>query len=257
MCHYLFMNFNNLLTSLGISAKEASVYQALLNEGETDVPALVKELGEKRGVVYFLVNSLVKRGLVIRKGSGKDARFAPDSPYKLQDLVKTKGEEINIIQKNLVSALPSIISEYNLTTNKPTIRYFEGKDGLKEVFNDIYSAGKKEVIGAADLESIEKIFPGFLSKTLIPKRVRGKLHSKAILLENSLSRQAKAKDASQNRESKLVDPKKYPLPAEIDVYENKVAMLSFRKNSFVGLIVEDSDIAISLKSIFELAFEKI
>ena len=53
-----------------------------------------------------------------------------------------------------------------------------------------------------------------------------------------------------------MDKKTYPLPAEIDVYEDKVAMLSFAKGQFVGLLIQNKDIATSLKTIFKLAFQR-
>jgi len=249
--------FESLLTNLGLSAKETRVYEALLTEGQANIPTLVKKTGEKRGVVHFLLNSLAKKGLIIRKGSGKEAYFEVASPYKLEDLVREKTEEVASLQKNLANALPNLVSQYHLATNKPTIRYFEGKDGLKEVFADIYAPTKEVVWGAADIDRIEKEFPGFLAKSLIPKRVGGKLHSKAILSESAYTKRLKAKDLEQNRESKLISPSKYPLPAEIDVYENKIAALSFAKNNFVGLIIENEDIATSLKSIFRLAFDSL
>ena len=64
------------------------------------------------------------------------------------------------------------------------------------------------------------------------------------------------RDKKQLRESVLLDKKTYPLPAEIDVYEDKVAMLSFAKGQFVGLLIQNKDIATSLKTIFKLAFQR-
>ena len=46
-----------------------------------------------------------------------------------------------------------------------------------------------------------------------------------------------------------------PLPAEIDVYEDKIALLSFTKGKFVGILIQNQDIATSLKTIFKLAFD--
>ena len=250
-------NETALLTALGLSPNETKVYSVLLSQGESKAAEIAKALSQTRGTIHFLLNTLVKKGLVNRKGKGKEATFSPESPYKLETLLKGKLQEISQVQKNLASTLPALMSKYNLAVSKPTVRYFEGKEGLKEVFKDIYAPTKPEVFGAADIERIEKVFPGFLSRSLIPKRLEGKLHSKAILPISNFTKELKEKDKEQDRETKLIDGKKYPLPAEIDVYENKVAMLSFAKGNFVGLIVENQDIANTLKSIFDLAFEKI
>lgn len=251
------VNETSLLSTLGLSEREARIYLQLLETGETSAAFLSKKLGFTRGTTHFLLGSLAKRGLVSKKGKGIKATFIPASPYRLEDLLKGRVQEISLLQKNLANSLPGLISKHNLAINRPTVRYFEGKEGLKEVFADIYAPTKEIVWGAADIDKIEKEFPGFLDKSLIPKRVEGKLHSKAILTKSPFTKKIKEKDTEQNRESKLVDSKKHPLPAEIDVYENKVAALSFAKNNFVGLIIENEDIATSLKSIFKLAFSAI
>jgi hypothetical protein len=75
------------------------------------------------------------------------------------------------------------------------------------------------------------------------------IHGSSVQAEN-----LKKKDAESFRESYLVNKLDYPLPAEIDVYEDKIAMLSFEKGEFVGLLIENQALATSLKSLHKLAF---
>jgi len=65
----------------------------------------------------------------------------------------------------------------------------------------------------------------------------------------------KINDKNQLRETVLVDPREYPLSAEIDVYENKIALMDFSKGSFVGVLIENKSMAETLGSIFKLAFK--
>jgi hypothetical protein len=46
------------------------------------------------------------------------------------------------------------------------------------------------------------------------------------------------------------------LPTAIQVYDNTVAMLTLSKEKNIGLIVEDKDIAETLKNIFDNCWEK-
>ena len=45
------------------------------------------------------------------------------------------------------------------------------------------------------------------------------------------------------------------MPAEIDIYEDKIAMLSFNKDDFTGLVIENKAFAQTLRSIFKIGFD--
>ena len=93
-------------------------------------------------------------------------------------------------------------------------------------------------------------------KELVPKRIKNRLFSKAILADSPFSKKLEGKDKEQLRKSKLVNSKKYPMTAEIDVYEDKVAMMDISKGKdFVGIVIENKAIAETLRSIFKLAMD--
>ena len=78
---------------------------------------------------------------------------------------------------------------------------------------------------------------------------------KCCFNDNEIGRWLKEHDSEQNRESLLMDKDKYPLPAEIEAYENKVALMSFKQGDFIGLIIENEDFAITLRSILKYLFD--
>ncbi len=86
-------------------------------------------------------------------------------------------------------------------------------------------------------------------------RMKNRVTAYSLIADSPQARGVKKNDKTQLRKSILIDKKKYPLPAEIDVYEEKIAMLSFNKGEFVGIIVENKDLAESLRSIFKLSFK--
>lgn len=241
-----------LLISAGFSKKEAKIYLYLLEKGPSKALEVFRVLKMKKGNTYALLNKLVKKGFVTKRKT----KFIPQSPQIIFYQLEEKTEAISNNLDNFKTLLPKLNSLYKLSIGKPTIRYFEGEEGLREVFDDVYAPGEKEIYGCVDLEKVDQVFPEYIVSKLIPKRIKNKLKAISFVAKSNQAKEIAKKDKEHLRETTLLDKKKYPLPAEIDVYEDKIAMLTFAKGEFVGLLIENRDLAESLRSVFKLAFRK-
>lgn len=243
----------HVFTSLGLSTKEARLYDTLLERGTTQAAVLEKESGLKKNT-YTLLKSLEKKGLVsLIKKDGRKYYQATD-PQQLESLVKKQKQSLTKITQSLSFIMPDLRSNYSLNVGKPTIRYFEGEEGLKEIFADIYAAKEDAVYGCVDLEIADKVFPKYIIKKLIPTRIENKVMAYSLVADSTKSKEMLKHDPDQLRKTVLLDKEQFPIPAEIDVYEDKIAMLSFERDRFIGVIIENKVFAKSLRSIFKLAF---
>lgn len=245
--------YEQILTSARLSENERKVYTLLLSTGEQTAAQISQKTGIKRGNTYYVIDGLVDKELVEEVKKGKKTFFRNTHPQKLEAYIEQQLRELEEARKTVSAALPALTSNYNLTYEKPGVYFFEGKEGLKKVFQDIYAPDKDEVIGCVELEKLDEVFPDVLEGELVPKRVRGKLKSIALIIDSAQARALVQKDKAHNRESILVDGKRYPMPAEIDVYKDRVALLSFAKGKFVGVVIENEDIARTMRSIMLLA----
>ena len=59
------------------------------------------------------------------------------------------------------TALPALISDYNLVSGKPGIRFFEGVEGLKKIYEDVLQNGENFYLVRSAYEPAykEKIVP--------------------------------------------------------------------------------------------------
>jgi len=244
-----------LFSALGLSEKESRLYRILLEIGEGTPSAITHKSGLKRGITYVLLYQMEKRGLITTFKKDKKTHFRLESPYKLKELINDKRKEVEQVEKSLETILPQLTSQYKMAIGKPTIRYFEGKEGLAEIFKDIYAPKEDTVYGAIEPSLIDQVFPGFSESELVPSRQKTKLQVKCLFSDTDFGKKLHGGDKEAYRESILVDKDKYPMPAEIEVYDHKVALLSFRKDDFLGLIIENEDIAILLKSVFRFLFD--
>lgn len=245
----------SLFISLGFSEKEARVYRVMLEIGQGPATTIITKADLKKGITYAVLKNLEKRGLVSSFGKEGKTYFRAEDPQKLLDLVEEKKREVDSLRNSLSEIVPKLTSQYKLAIGKPTIRYFEGKEGLVKVFEDIYGPGKEIVWGCVDLEKSDEAFPAYILKDLIPKRIKNKVIAKSFVADSPQAHQIAKKDKEQLRQTILVNKNDYPLPAEIDVYEDKIALLSFKKGEFIGLLIENPEFAESLRSIFKIAFK--
>lgn len=242
-----------LYISLGMSLKEAEIYELLLQQGEMQARSVELETGFKKNT-YVLIKSLEKKGMLLRIERDKRVYYQPTSP---QNLVHMAAKQVKAAQRHagiLAEVLPSLQAAYAASVDRPTVRYVEGEEGFRELYQSVYNQDIPASYGCLDLEKEEKLVPELMGKELIPNRVARGSHAYAVLSDNKLGREVSTRDKKELRESILVDSNEYPLPAEISVYGDKVALLSFKKGNMAGVLIENKEIAKSLESIYKLLF---
>lgn len=242
-----------LFRHAGLSEKQAKLYRLLLVDGEARPSTLARKSGIKRGNVYALLKDLTFRGLVNVFEKENVTYFRPEPPEKLGSLIEYQEKEAQMARNLASELIPGLTSQWKTSVGKPVIRYYEGAAGIHDVFKDIYAPKKDIVYGCVDLEIADRAFPEHILKNLIPLRIRNKVVAYSLVADSPQARLIAAQDATHLRKTILVDKKDNPLPAEIDVYEDKIAMLSFEKGEFVGLVIQNEVFAQSLQSVFILA----
>lgn len=67
------------------------------------------------------------------------------------------------------------------------------------------------------------------------------------------ARDITSRNVEENRDSQLVPPDKFYWTPEIQVYDNKVNIASWKEK--LGIIIESQEIADAMKQIFDLSYE--
>jgi sugar-specific transcriptional regulator TrmB len=118
-----------ILTELGVSEKEASVYIHMI-QGIRDAKDLLKITDFKRPTLYYVLTSLEKRGLVKRQLIGGTKKYIPENPEVLIHLAKKKALEMEELEKSLLELLPTLVKQ---KIEKPNVSLFEGHEAVKSV----------------------------------------------------------------------------------------------------------------------------
>lgn len=240
-----------ILLRLGFSKKQSQVYVALLRLGETTITDLAREAHLKRPTTYLVVEELVMLGVVSQAKRGKNKFISPVHPRRVYQIAQLRA-------KIAEEKLPELVALYNAPTSKPKIRVFEGDEGLKtfykEIFDDLHS--EKEALWFARVDAINK-FPKLAQEF---ERNVAKIKNLKIRELNYENKEAKeryelTKPKFGTKLAMRFIPKEFQLGLTDGVIlGKKVAFFSLSDEAFVTLI-ESEEISKTFRAIFNFAWE--
>ncbi|MEK7672895.1 MAG: helix-turn-helix domain-containing protein [Patescibacteria group bacterium] len=240
----------NELTALGLTSEEAKVYLAILELGGSYASNIARKAGINRATCYHTINNLKEKGLINSYTKGKILWFNAENPQKI---INIQQEKVNIA-KNLI---PELLSISNTLTFKPKIRFYEGLEGIKTIFEDVLTT-QEEVLGYTNIKSLGELLPEYFKnfcKHKVEKKIKTRYLAPVTGEGTDLIDEFYPKDYDRNLvEMLLVNKDEFFFENEIAIYENKVAVLSLNPNELIGLLIESPTFAKSMRSIFNLAW---
>jgi len=244
-----------ILKELGLSETEALIYELLLEEGPTKGSDLARKSAIGRGNVYNTLTSLIGKGLV-EETNGKVAVFKALDPERLRILGKQKRVAAEALYEQLESVLPSLKSSHRLFTKQPTVRVFEGVEGLKELYGETLRE-KKPIFAFVSPDEPTPAILRWLTSTYVKARVDAGIQVKAIVNGESQAASYIAKSQQELREARFIKSDRYPFRGEIDVFGDKVAFIAYKEEELIGVIIESAGIAETLRSAVQIIFDTI
>jgi len=247
------MNRGNLTTliELGFTEKEAKIYIALLSLGKGTVSEITRKAGINRTTGYDILNDLVKKRVISVSGKEPKQEYLAESPDKILEYLESELEQK---QKNLKEAknlIPQLKSIHTVA-GRPKVRFYEGKQGLIDVYEDTLTS--TETIRAyATVDDMHRALPGYFPKYYKRRASKG-IHIRAIVPATPIGRERALHDKDEFRETAFVPSDKYYFSPEINIYDNKVMIASWREQ--LGIIIESAEIADAMKKMYELAWNE-
>lgn len=234
------------LSKIGLNKNEVKVYLAALELGETTIARLSQKSEVKRSTVYLAIDSLKKQGLISLIKKGKKSFFIAEDPRKIEKKLEERKEAIARI-------MPELLSFSNVLDKKPKIRYFEGKEALKEIYNDILTYPDREIC-AWFPDQLYWLKESYFDDYFIPKRLEKNIWVRTIAPETKFNKKYLPLNEKQLRKMKLVSSEKYKIKVEIILYgKKKIGITSYKEE--LGLIIESEDMFEALQSIFDVMWD--
>ncbi len=223
----------SLQNILNLTDEEALVYTTALQLGEASLLEIAEKSGVHRTSIYRFLDALIQRQVLIATKKKKRTVYSAADPEQLKEYIQTKVHEMNRL-------LPDLKAIQNSVSAKPRVQFFEGAEGIKLVYNDMLKEGKS-FDGYGDFEFSVKMMGDYFRDHFVPERIRRGMLWRGILRDSTAAREWGKRDNKDLREARFLPGG--DITTEINIYGNKVALVSFRSIVPFAVLIEDADIA--------------
>jgi HTH-type transcriptional regulator, sugar sensing transcriptional regulator len=240
----------HISTSLGLKNSEARVLLICIqNQHGLSIKEVTSLTRLKRSTAVVILERLSERGLITHRYEGARRVFNALDPDQLLFHLQQKMEDFR-------SLLPALLRPQ--TDDLPSqVRFFQGKKGTNMIFNDMLMAcrllpvAKREILtitsGSALMRALPDHLPGF-----IRRRVKERIALRWIGPDHRSLDELKKKASTQFRQMRFFNEANYPFAMEIDIYANRLALIALGGREHVGVVIQQSEMADSFRSLFAL-----
>ncbi|HEY1075002.1 MAG TPA: helix-turn-helix domain-containing protein [Patescibacteria group bacterium] len=240
-----------IIHELGLSPKEEVVLIALIELGAAQVTRIAQKANLNRTTCYDILEHLNILGLVGYVADQKKKTFVAEPPETLVSYLERRSKQFAAKAEEVRKALPELKAKYSERGRGPKIRFYEGKEGLKTVYEDTLTT-HEPIRAYASVRNMHDALPDYFPE-YYKRRTKKNISIRAILPATPEGIERSQHDAEEARESALVDPEQFNFSPEINVYDNKIAIMSLAEE--FAVIIESKEIAEAQKKIFELAWK--
>ena len=236
--------FIHLFEELGLNETESKVYLALLELEEALPSSIARRAQVKRPTTYVVLEQLKKRGLVSHTKRNGTLYLRAVSPEFILEERKNQN-------RRLEEALPELLNLNRRYEVMPQMSVFEGHEGIIQIMEDTLTSSTELLCwcnGDLALKSLESYYPIYLKK-----KVEKNLWLKGVSTYDQASLHDKKYGGKELREVYLIPKDKYPIQNEINIYDDKVAIISHVDE--IGVIIQNKHIADTQRAIFMMCFE--
>ncbi len=237
-----------ILTSLGFSENEARVYVATYSCGESSPGTIAKESGLNRVTVYEILKRLTKNGIASTTDGVRGKVFSVISPDRLFQRLKYSMEEFQSNMKKFLEL------KYTHSHKQPKVMFYEGVDGLKEVYEDFCSKPNTEAYTITNPEALYEALGKKYLSSVYRKRKKIGVTVRSLSPDSADGVRAKNNDETAGRKTRLFPNKKYSMSNEIIIYGDRVALMSVSEK--ISVIIENKEIANSMKNMWKMAWDR-
>ncbi len=234
------------LSQFGLTPNQVKVYMALLELGEAKAQDIAKKARILRTTTYEVLEQLKEIGLISMYVRHNARMYMAEPPRKLTRILDSKQEAIK-------EALPELESLYNVGDFKPKIRYYEGLEGYKTVYEDSLTAHSKKISAILSMQDmLDKLGENYMNN-YISKRIAAHIALRVIRIESHEIKSIWQTLKEELRQVRLA-PKNFIFPLTMLIYDNKTAIMSTRRENF-GLIIESREFMQTQKALFDVLWQ--
>lgn len=248
-------HFYDILEDLGLSEDEASVYEALLELGQSVVSPIAALAKVNRTSCYNILESLVQKKMVSKaKFRGKHS-YSVDDPMRIILNLEEEKKQLEMTLQKAKAFQPELTRRYTQKHIKPIIKYVEGFEGIKELYEDsLQCVDKIQGVRAYSSPRDLKTDLAEYADQYFAERTRRSIPIRTMVPDNEHGKELKKVAHKFMRTVRLIPKEKFDFSPEIYLYDNKFTVMSFKEK--FGFLIESKEIVDALKTAWDLAWER-
>jgi sugar-specific transcriptional regulator TrmB len=217
--------------------------------GGATILRLSKQSGVNRTTTYEIIDSLEQKGLMKKEIKGLKTLYAPEPPERLVGALEAK----RIL---LTNTLPELEGKYHLKSTGSSIKYYEGLNAIKNVYDDLLKDLKPGdfyyvISNTAEWQNLDD---DYFMKNHIEKLRDMRINRKVLFVDSPLAQKRKETERNFNEKVKLL-PKDANIHVDMAITPYK--LINFQLHEpLVALVVENQTMINTQKEIFELLWNK-
>jgi sugar-specific transcriptional regulator TrmB len=236
------MNIEDALAQIGISGKRARFYLAALEMGQAPVQVVARKAGISRTTAYDVLARLAEDGLVSKVEKDVKYHIIVEDPKRLIAVLDDR-------RRTVEGLLPELRSLYNLSTLKPRIRFYEGREGLKTVLYDTLQCRNGQLLGILSMADLLEVPGRAEMDEYIARRIALGIHLRVVRSRiKDAGDQVWPTSAAHLRELRYA-PDGMVFTMTTWIYDEKVSIISSRREHF-GMIIESEEFGHLMKNLF-------
>ncbi len=239
------------LRDLGMGDEETKIYLMLLEFGTSSVTAISKITKIGRVTCYYYLEKLIEKGLIRQSEKSKISQFSAENP---RVFINREVEKLNLA-KDIVPELLALSSQ---NPRKPRIQFFEGKAGIKNIFDQMIDQAGGEIVSFSNFEKLSEFLPEFL-KNHFEERLEHKIKTCFISPRTKITEEFREKFFPKKFDEKLLEiflisSEEFYFDSDISIFGGSIAIMNLSEENPVGVLIENPELYRTQKTIFDLAW---
>jgi HTH-type transcriptional regulator, sugar sensing transcriptional regulator len=241
--------FIETLTELGLSEHEAKVYFAALSIGPATILNIASAAETKRTTVYSVVESLQHKGLMRVELKGWKKLFVAEAPENLENILEARKDKLKKL-------LPEFSALYNLKGGESFIKYYEGLEGIKQIYE-----GLLRDIKPNDYYLIISHMTPWLDldrtyfEDFIRRRSKKNLDIRALFQDSPIARKLQQQQTNFNEKIKIL-PNSTSLTTNLVVTPQRVVIHQLIP-PVLAIVIENKSVIKMHKEMFEIMWRSL
>lgn len=244
--------YTDTIQRLGLTYKEAVVYELLLNGGQMGVGSILEKLPFKRGDTYNILYSLRDCGLVEQAVKAGKINFRAKHPAELETYIENKDKELERSKKEIAALMPELTSLFNLSHHQPGVKVFEGEAGLVKLMEDTLTS-QGDILSYTNPELVDKYISQENKKYLKTRYEKG-IIKKLLVPDTEYNRKWWRESAQPFTEVRFLNVKFPAYATTIQIYNDKLSYQNYQNEAMLGVVIEDKMIVAIERALFENAW---